>query len=146
MHTTIQRELNANIDYLAANPMELSNPQPGLPSSNDKQSDTQLHQLKKTASAQSQDLIASGKVGGIINNNIPNGECKKCGWVKDRRVVAQFEEKTKTVVDNSTCVSCNQKIAQQQKMIIRNEHLQNMFKAQLASQYTPSTDRQTVQC
>jgi len=85
-------------------------------------------------------------VGGIINNNIPNGECKKCGWVKDRRVVAQFEEKTKTVVDNSTCVSCNQKIAQQQKMIIRNEHLQNMFKAQLASQYTPSTDRQTVQC
>ena len=58
----------------------------------------------------------------------------------DKLVVAQFEEKTKTAVDNNTCIQCVQKIMQQGKELIRNERLQRMFKAQLASQASPSID------
>ena len=84
--------------------------------------------------------MASGRVEGIISNDLPNGKCRKCGWELDPRVAAQFEGKTKTAVDNTACVQCEQRIAQLQNELIRNEHLQNMFKAQLTSQVAPFID------
>ena len=140
----LRRELMQNRKYLMANRMRLINPQLSkqrlTSRQKEKEEQYKYKQLENSASAQSKRLVASGRVEGIINNNLTDGKCRKCGWERDGRIVAQFEKKTKTVVAHTTCVQCEQKIAQQHKELIRNEHLQNMFKAHLASRATPSTE------
>ncbi len=135
----LRKELNENLRYLLATHTRMSNtskPHQRLPSNSmtPRKIVNQVNHLKRAAAAQSESLIASGRVGGIINANLLKGECFKCGWERDVHVVEEFEKVTNTVVGSATCVQCKQKQAQQQKQTTRNGTLQNMYNQHLASQ------------